>query len=117
MTTIVDCQTTGSVPTTDVSMPFAALDSPERYEGMLVRFPQDLVIAEYFNYDQFGELVLALPLAGRVAAVHADGDRRAGCGGERAQHCEPATADHARRHARRLEPVGASASERQPVLA
>ena len=64
VTNIVDCQTTGSVPTTDVSMPFAALDSPERYEGMLVRFPQSLVIAEYFNYDQFGELVLALPLPG-----------------------------------------------------
>ena len=45
-------------------MPFAALDSPERYEGMLVRFPQSLVIAEYFNYDQFGELVLGLPLPG-----------------------------------------------------
>ena len=64
VTNIVDCQATGTVPTTDVSMPFAALDAPERYEGMLVRFPQDLVIAEYFNYDQFGELVLALPLDG-----------------------------------------------------
>ena len=31
---------------------------------MLVRLPQSLVIAEYFNYDQFGEIVLALPLAG-----------------------------------------------------
>jgi len=31
---------------------------------MLVRFPQSLVISEYFNYDQFGELVLALPLDG-----------------------------------------------------
>jgi predicted extracellular nuclease len=64
VTNIVDCLATGSVPTTDVSMPFAALDSPERYEGMLVRFPQSLVIAEYFNYDQFGELVLGLPLPG-----------------------------------------------------
>ena len=31
---------------------------------MLVRFPQSLVIAEYFNYDRFGEIVLAQPLAG-----------------------------------------------------
>ena len=31
---------------------------------MLVRFPQTLVISEYFNYDQFGEIVLALPLDG-----------------------------------------------------
>ena len=33
---------------------------------MLVRFPQPLVIAEYFNYDRFGEIVLALPLAGET---------------------------------------------------
>ena len=31
---------------------------------MLVRFPQALVITEYFNYDRFGEIVLALPLDG-----------------------------------------------------
>ena len=31
---------------------------------MLARFPQDLVISEYFNYDRYGEIVLALPLAG-----------------------------------------------------
>ena len=37
---------------------------PERLEGMLVRLPQALVIAEYFNYDRFGEMVLALPLDG-----------------------------------------------------
>jgi predicted extracellular nuclease len=45
-------------------MPFASTTFPEQYEGMLVRFPQTLVIAEYFTYDQFGEIVLALPLAG-----------------------------------------------------
>ena len=33
---------------------------------MLVRFPQALVIAEYFNYDRFGEIVLAQPLAGEA---------------------------------------------------
>jgi predicted extracellular nuclease len=31
---------------------------------MLVNFPQPLVISEYFNYDRFGEIVLALPLEG-----------------------------------------------------
>jgi uncharacterized protein len=63
VTNIVACGT-GSVASTDVTMPFAAADFPERYEGMLVRFPQSLVIAEYFNYDRFGEIVLANPLAG-----------------------------------------------------
>ena len=62
---IVNCGT-GSVPATDVTMPFADLDDPERFEGMLVRFPQALVIAEYFNYDRFGEMVIALPLDGET---------------------------------------------------
>ncbi|MEX2210453.1 MAG: ExeM/NucH family extracellular endonuclease [Gaiellaceae bacterium] len=55
---------TGSVAPTDVTMPFASMTAPEQYEGMLVRFPQSLVIAEYFNYERFGEMVLALPLPG-----------------------------------------------------
>lgn len=63
VTNIVACGT-GSVAPTDVTMPFPTLDYPERYEGMLTRFPQSLVISEYFNYDRFGELVLARPLAG-----------------------------------------------------
>jgi predicted extracellular nuclease len=63
VTNIINCGT-GTVPATDVSLPFASADFPERYEGMLVRFPQALVIAEYFNYDRFGEIVLAQPLAG-----------------------------------------------------
>ena len=29
-------------------------------------FPQPLVISEYFNYDRFGEIVLAQPLAGET---------------------------------------------------
>jgi predicted extracellular nuclease len=65
VTNVVACGT-GSVGPTDVTMPFAALDSPERYEGMLVRFPQPLVISEYFNYDRFGEIVLGLPLDGET---------------------------------------------------
>jgi uncharacterized protein len=63
VTNVVNCGT-GSVPVTDVTLPFADANFPERYEGMYVRFPQNLVIAEYFNYDQFGEIVLALPLDG-----------------------------------------------------
>ena len=62
---IVNCGT-GSVPATDVTLPFVDANYPERYEGMLVRFPQALVIAEYFNYDRFGEIVLAQPLAGET---------------------------------------------------
>lgn len=60
---IVNCGS-GSVSPVAVSLPFAELTTPERYEGMLVKFPQDLVISEYFNYDRFGEIVLGLPLEG-----------------------------------------------------
>jgi uncharacterized protein len=60
---IINCGM-GSVAPIDVNLPFASATDPERYEGMLVRFPQPLVIAEYFNYDRFGEIVLALPLDG-----------------------------------------------------
>ncbi|HEX5589750.1 MAG TPA: ExeM/NucH family extracellular endonuclease [Candidatus Limnocylindrales bacterium] len=63
---IVDCGTTGTVAPVDVEMPFESATYLERYEGMLVRFPQSLVIAEYFNYDRFGELVLAMPLDGET---------------------------------------------------
>jgi hypothetical protein len=65
VTNILQCGP-GSVTPTDVSVPFATLSFPERYEGMLVRFPQALVIAEYFNFERFGELVLGLPLAGET---------------------------------------------------
>jgi predicted extracellular nuclease len=62
---IVNCGS-GSVAPTDVTLPFASATFPERYEGMLARLPQPLVISEYFNYDRFGELVLALPLDGET---------------------------------------------------
>ncbi|MCA9840016.1 MAG: ExeM/NucH family extracellular endonuclease [Trueperaceae bacterium] len=45
-----------------VNLPVSALADFEKYEGMLVVLPQELVISEYFNYDRFGEMVLALPL-------------------------------------------------------
>jgi uncharacterized protein len=62
------CGTGASVTPTDVSLPFASLDAPERFEGMYVRLPQALVISEYFNYERFGEMVLALPLPGESRA-------------------------------------------------
>ena len=49
---------TGSVASTPLSLPVTNVDDFEAYEGMLVTFPQDLVISEYFNFDRFGEIVL-----------------------------------------------------------
>ena len=63
VTDIVACGADLVTPT-DVTLPFAATTTPERFEGMLVRLPQDLVISEYVNFDRYGEIVLALPLPG-----------------------------------------------------
>ena len=61
---IIDCGSSSVTPV-DVTMPFADANYPERFEGMLVNFPQTLVISEYFNYDRFGEIVLGLPFEGQ----------------------------------------------------
>jgi uncharacterized protein len=45
-------------------LPVPIEDYLERYEGMLVRFPQPLVISEYYNFDRYGEIAVALPLEG-----------------------------------------------------
>lgn len=50
--------------TTPVSFPVESTTYLERFEGMLVELVDELVISEYFNYDRFGEVVLALPLEG-----------------------------------------------------
>src|SRR4029079_3660857 len=47
-TKLVVCTTGNELPAPpDASLPFANATFPERYEGMRVRFPQNLVIAEY----------------------------------------------------------------------
>jgi predicted extracellular nuclease len=62
---ILICSTGNPLPAAaEVTLPVTAVGDLEKYEGMRVIFPQALVIAEYFNYDRFGEIVLALPLAG-----------------------------------------------------
>jgi predicted extracellular nuclease len=62
------CSGGGSVLPVAVSLPVSSLNDFEAYEGMLVNFPQALTISEYFNYDRFGEMVLALPLDGETRA-------------------------------------------------
>ena len=42
-----------------LSLPVTAVADFEAYEGMLVTFPQSLVISEYFNFDRFNEIVLS----------------------------------------------------------
>lgn len=48
----------GSISPTPLTLPVTSVGDFEAYEGMLVTFPQQLVISEYFNFDRFGEIVL-----------------------------------------------------------
>ncbi|WP_296761593.1 Ig-like domain-containing protein, partial [Roseiflexus sp.] len=59
VTAIEFCGTTASVTPVDVSMPFPDLTYLERYEGMLVRFPQTLSVTEHFQLGRFGQVVLS----------------------------------------------------------
>ncbi|GAB2696828.1 ExeM/NucH family extracellular endonuclease [Thalassiella azotivora] len=56
---------TGTVTPTAVTFPLADRSDLEHSEGMLVELTDTLVISEYFNYDRFGEVVLAKPLDGQ----------------------------------------------------
>lgn len=59
---VIICATDHTLPTpASIEFPLASIEGLEAYEGMLVTFPQELVISEYFNYDRFGEVVLAWP--------------------------------------------------------
>ena len=54
-----------------VSLPFAAADYAERYEGMLVTLPQTLTVTDTFSLGKFGELRLSngrLPAPTNVVA-------------------------------------------------
>jgi predicted extracellular nuclease len=47
-----------------VTFPLGALEDLEAVEGMAATFPQQLTVTEYFDYDRYGEVVVALPYAG-----------------------------------------------------
>jgi predicted extracellular nuclease len=56
---ILPCGSGASVPETDITLPVASMSDFERYEGMLVRFPQTLTVSDTFTLGRFGELRLA----------------------------------------------------------
>ncbi len=64
VTALVDCGQAGeSIDPVDVTFPLADTNL-EHLEGMRVTLPETLVISEYFDYDRFGEVVLAKPRDG-----------------------------------------------------
>lgn len=58
MTSVAICST-GTVTPTDVTMPFPSATYLERFEGMLVRFPQTLYVTEHFQLGRFGEVLMS----------------------------------------------------------
>lgn len=55
--TAIEVQTEAGTPpsATELTIP---IDDPERYEGMLLTFPDDLTILEYYNFGRYGEIVV-----------------------------------------------------------
>ena len=47
------------MPPVDITLPVSALSDLERYEGMLVRFPQTLTASETFTLGRYGEVLLS----------------------------------------------------------
>ncbi|NMB67708.1 MAG: ExeM/NucH family extracellular endonuclease [Chloroflexi bacterium] len=56
---LTQCGADASVAPTDISLPFASADYPERYEGMLVRFPDLLYVTEHYLLGRFGQVTLS----------------------------------------------------------
>jgi predicted extracellular nuclease len=52
------CSSANAILPTPISLPVTSVSDFEAFEGMLVTFPQQLYIAEYFNFDRFNEIVL-----------------------------------------------------------
>jgi len=59
VTGIVNCGATSPVTPAAVTLPFSTTTFPERYEGMAVVLPQDLVVTELYNLDRAGVLTLS----------------------------------------------------------
>ncbi|MCB9184919.1 MAG: ExeM/NucH family extracellular endonuclease [Flavobacteriales bacterium] len=50
---------TASVEPTEITLPIASASQWERYEGMLLRFPQELVVTDNNDWISYGELTLS----------------------------------------------------------
>ncbi len=61
--TVESCGTTDTVTPVDLTLPVPApvggVDFQERFEGMLVRYPQVLSVTEHFQLGRFGQVVLS----------------------------------------------------------
>ena len=71
---VIVCAADVALPAvTPVTLPIADPTDFERYEGMLVTFPQTLTLSEFFNFDRFGEVVLTVDRDHQPTAIHEPG--------------------------------------------
>ncbi len=77
VTMLMPCSTGNTIAPTPITLPLGAISDLEAYEGMLVTFPQTLYIAEYFNFDRYGEIVLAASRQFTSTAVYEPGSPEA----------------------------------------
>ncbi|HQW66079.1 MAG TPA: ExeM/NucH family extracellular endonuclease [Gemmatimonadales bacterium] len=56
---ITVCSSGATMTPVDVMLPAASSTFLERYEGMLVRFPQTLTVTEHFQLGRFGQVVVS----------------------------------------------------------
>ena len=71
------CSSGYSITPTPLSLPLAAIADLEAYEGMLVTFPQSLYITEYYNFDRYGEIVVAAERQFQPTALYEPGSPEA----------------------------------------
>ena len=56
---VLECGAAAIPAATEVTLPVPSMAAFERYEGMLVRFPQTLTVTETFTLGRFGEVRLS----------------------------------------------------------
>lgn len=71
------CSTGNELTPVDLYLPVEDFDDLEKYESMLVNFPQELNIAEFYNFDRYGEIVLSTERQFQPTAVFAPGSAEA----------------------------------------
>ncbi len=57
---ITVCGSGASVTPTEVTLPVAKMSDWERWEGMLVTFPQELTVEELYNLGRYGEILMGV---------------------------------------------------------
>jgi len=77
LTLLLNCGSSVPPAPVEVVLPLSQITDFERYEGMLVTFPQNLYIAEYFNFDRFNEVVLSTQRQFQPTAVYEPGSPEA----------------------------------------